>query len=123
MQVGYSTRVAANMFAQVRMVLEQRFASGIKELAETGQKSAKGLVSGPSPSRPGEPPGIVTGTLRDSITIAQVDAHHWFLLAAAYYSLYLEFGTEKMAARPFMRPTAKTLHKMAPGIIQRAMRG
>lgn len=123
MQIQYQARVTSGMFRNVEQLLESRFETAIKEVAEVGQKSAKALVSGPSPSAPGNPPGIITGWLRDSITIAQQDRYHWILLAGAHYSLYLEFGTYKMAARPFMRPTAYTLVKIAPGIVQRAMGG
>lgn len=119
----YSAHVTPGLFRQVQHVLESRFETAIKEVAEVGQKSAKALVSGPSPSAPGNPPGIITGYLRDSITLAQQDRYHWILLAGAHYALYLEFGTYKMAARPFMRPTAVQLRQMAPGIVKRAMGG
>ncbi len=119
----FRATVTPGMFRTIEAVLSSRFETAIKEVAEVGQKSAKALVSGPSPSSPGHPPGIITGWLRDSITIAQQDRYHWILLAGAHYSLYLEFGTYKMAARPFMRPTAVTLRQIAPGIVKRAMGG
>ena len=123
MQIQYQARVTSGMFRNVEQLLESRFETAIKEVAEVGQKSAKALVSGPSPSRPGEPPGIITGNLRDLITLAQASRYHWILLGGVYYTLYLELGTWKMAARPHMRPTAYTLAKVAPGIVKRAMGG
>ena len=119
----FRATVTPGLFRTIEAVLSSRFETAIKEVAEVGQKSAKALVSGPSPSAPGNPPGIITGWLRDSITLAQQDRYHWILLAGATYSLYLEFGTYKMAARPFMRPTAVTLRQVAPGIVKRAMGG
>lgn len=123
MQLQFQARVTPGMFRSVQQVLEARFETAIKEVAEVGQKSAKALVSGPSPSRPGEPPGIITGNLRDLITVSQVSRYHWILLSGAYYALYLELGTWKMAARPHMRPTALMLAQNAPGIVKRAMEG
>jgi HK97 gp10 family phage protein len=119
----FRATVTPGLFRTIEAALTARFENAIREVAEVGQKSAKALVSGPSPSAPGNPPGIITGWLRDSITIAQQDRYHWILLAGAHYSLYLEFGTYKMAARPFMRPTAVTLRQIAPGIVKRAMGG
>lgn len=123
MLIDIRAHVTPNLFAGVMAQIEARAENAIREVAEVGQKSAKALVSGPSPSAPGNPPGIITGWLRDSITLAQQDRYHWILLAGAHYSLYLEFGTYKMAARPFMRPTAVTLRQVAPGIVKRAMGG
>lgn len=125
----FRATVTPGLFRTIEAVLSSRFETAIKEVAEVGQKSAKALVSGPSPSRPGEPPGIITGNLRDHITILQASRLHWILLSAARspqgapYPLYLEIGTWKMAARPYMRPTAYTLVKIAPGIVKRAMGG
>lgn len=129
MLIDIRAHVTPNLFAGVMAQIEARAENAIREVAEVGQKSAKALVSGPSPSRPGEPPGIITGNLRDHITILQASRLHWILLSAARspqgapYPLYLEMGTWKMAARPYMRPTAYTLVKIAPGIVQRAMGG
>ena len=123
MYIDVRAHVTPNLFAGVTAQLEARFEDAIREVAEVGQKSAKALVSGPSPSAPGNPPGIITGNLRDHITIAQADRYHWILLSGAYYALYLELGTWKMAARPHMRPTAYTLHQNAPAIVRRAMGG
>jgi len=58
------------------------------------------------PSVPGNPPAVDTGRLRASITHRIVDESP----AAAYvgtnldYAYDLEFGTSKMAPRPFLQP-------------------
>lgn len=56
-------------------------------------------------SGPGEPPAPDTGTLKGSITTS-VDAVNLTgnVNAGTTYSRHLEFGTVKMAPRPFMRP-------------------
>jgi HK97 gp10 family phage protein len=41
----------------------------------------------------------------------------------APYSIYLEFGTVKMAARPFMRPGARQVATLAPGVFKKHLGG
>ena len=59
----------------------------------------------PPPSAPGEPPHKRTGYLQRNIRFRR-DAFTKDLqiLSQADYSSYLEHGTKKMAARPFMHP-------------------
>lgn len=64
-------------------------------------------LGGKSPSAPGEPPGVVTGTLRRSITYeVERDAKGVTGRVGTNisYSIPLEFGSSRMAARPFLRP-------------------
>lgn len=49
-----------------------------------------------------------TGFLHDSI-YTEVDAKRAKLIASAPYAGYVEFGTRKMAARPYLRPAAKLM--------------
>ncbi len=71
------------------------------------QNAAKVRATGPPPSMPGEGPGVVTGRLRGSITWrlgrdgfgTYVDVG-----SAVFYAPFLELGTRRMAARPFLRP-------------------
>jgi HK97 gp10 family phage protein len=65
------------------------------------------LSKSKSPSAPGSPPGVVTGTLRNSI---YMNVHSSGAKSALIevgtrvkYATYLEFGTRRMAPRPFMR--------------------
>jgi len=71
----------------------------IKESLRIGNKTGK------TPSSPGEPPRRRTGRLSGSIA-HEVD---WPKLIARVgtnlrYAKFLELGTSKMAARPFIRP-------------------
>lgn len=76
------------------------------------EREAKRLVSQGGgkahvPSKPGKPPHVQTGVLRSSIAFAiDTAAFEPTVLVGptAKYGKYLEFGTRKMAARPFMRP-------------------
>ena len=67
----------------------------------------KKSLTGKSPSSPGEPPGKITGTLGRSIT-HEVEKRLTIVIGRVgtniIYAIPLEFGTSKMAARPFIRP-------------------
>ena len=76
----------------------------------TAQKSiTTGAVSGKFhvPSRPGEPPKADTHTLDRQIETAQTGPMQVEVSSNAPYSAYLEYGTSRMAARPFMGPAAR----------------
>jgi hypothetical protein len=57
-----------------------------------------------SPSPPYEPPGIVTGTLKNSVLARKIRQFLWRVFVGVTYGLPLEFGTKIMAPRPFFRP-------------------
>ena len=55
-------------------------------------------------SAPGQPPAIDTGNLINSIEVGDVTPTQATLGVGAEYAEYLEFGTSRMEARPFLRP-------------------
>lgn len=59
---------------------------------------------GTSPSPPGGPPGVDTGALKGSIHAKPDRPLTWIVADAVEYGVHLEFGTTRMAARPFMVP-------------------
>jgi HK97 gp10 family phage protein len=59
---------------------------------------------GESPSAPGEPPGVDTGTLRASMRVEKQRPLVYHIMDGTNYGLYLEWGTTQMAPRPFVRP-------------------
>jgi len=57
-------------------------------------------------SKPGDPPNNQTGNLRNSIGFTKAtDQKAWFG-TNVMYGRHLEFGTVRMAARPWIRPAA-----------------
>jgi len=58
-------------------------------------------------SAPGDPPAVDSGRLRQSIVALKVDQFRWRVGTNVEYALYLEFGTRRMAPRPFLRPAAE----------------
>lgn len=69
---------------------------GLTAAAMVMADQATQLLSGPSPSAPGSPPGVDTGTLRNSITFASPESLGTNLRAAfgtaVHYGRHLEFG-------------------------------
>jgi HK97 gp10 family phage protein len=55
-------------------------------------------------SSPGYPPNVDTGTLRATINHNPAGHLTYHITAGTNYAAYLEYGTTKMAARPFMGP-------------------
>lgn len=85
-----------------------------------------GAVSGKNhkPSAPGEAPNNDSGNLasdgniiseRTGLTQAEVSSN-------AEYSAALEFGTSRMAARPFMQPAANRNRKKATALVTEAVK-
>lgn len=70
-------------------------------------------TSRPNPSLPGGFPHADTGKLRQSIFSKVIDDSTAIIGTPLKHGLYLEFGTSKMAARPFLRAT---LSEMSPRI-------
>jgi len=69
-----------------------------------------------------------TGRLEERITSlpaetqGEVVTGQWGVQRGAPYAIDLEFGTSKMAARPFLRPAADATYPELPGRIQRNLR-
>lgn len=57
-----------------------------------------------SPSSPGEPPGVDSDALRGSMRSKPDGRMRYLVMDGVEYGVYLELGTEKMAARPFVAP-------------------
>ena len=76
-------------------------------------------------SAPGEPPARLTGILQGSIQSreAKREGRRWVGYWGSFnvrYALPLEIGTSRMAARPFLRPTAQMEFPKLGERIQRA---
>lgn len=67
--------------------------------------------SNTSPSPVGSPPGIDTGNLKNSTVPRRIRPMLWGIYGAHYGSDYLERGTAKMGARPFIVPSGERIAK------------
>ena len=100
------------MASEVEKVL---FHAGELIQTEAQISITRGAVSGKNhvPSPPGEPPNQDSGVLAGNIETTRAGKLRVRVTSKAGYSSALEFGTSKMAARPFMRPARD---KMRPQI-------
>ncbi len=63
------------------------------------------------PSNPGNPPGVRSNRLKGSITSQKAGKLRRAVGTNVGYARHLEFGTSKMAARPFMDPGLEAAKK------------
>lgn len=80
-----------------------------KQLAPVGTPESTGI------------PGYHGGTLRNSITHEQWDEKTEVIGSTVDYSKFVELGTYKMKARPFMRPAAENHRQEYSQVIEREL--
>jgi len=104
--------------------LERELGPVMFKAGEHVQDAAQGLivagsVSGKNhvPSAPGEPPNANLRTLDKNIETVQITPLKVEVSSNAPYSAALEFGTSKMAARPFMGPAAQMTQEEVRNIV------
>lgn len=95
----------------LRGLLRDPIIADLSKRALRVESAAKRIASNESPSAPGEGPGVITGRLRNSITWRPgVDSVSPYVDIGTnvFYAPFLELGTRKMAARPFLRPALES---------------
>lgn len=101
------------------------FAAGEMLAVEAQTSITNGSVSGKGhvPSAPGEPPNNDTGVLANNIEVTRDanDRTKVLVSSNAPYASYLEFGTSRMAERPYMRPATEKIRPKAVELVARAM--
>jgi HK97 gp10 family phage protein len=109
--------------ATVKLVGQALFAAGQMIENEAGLSITRGAVSGKGhvASKPGEAPNADTHRLDRSIETTQVGPLKVKVTANSGYASALEFGTSKMAARPFMRPARDKKKGEARDIVVKAL--
>jgi hypothetical protein len=86
----------------------------VAKIAYDLQADAQDNMNTVSPSPEGEPPGVVTGFLKNSILGSRIKWLLWQVVVMAAYGLHLEYGTAHMAARPFFRPAINRMAARIP---------
>jgi len=67
------------------------------------------------PSPPGGPPGVDTSALKNSVVYEPGNEPlTWIVHDGVEYGVHLEYGTEKMAARPWLLPAVEQTAAMIP---------
>ncbi len=107
-------------------------ANVLRELRKRGQKNPKTLRQAGfhKASAPGQPPARNTGNLARSWQTGvkdrgpvQKDGNRYRLVVGSNvpYARWLEFGTSRMAARPYVRPVAEIMRRRTPLIVNLAV--
>jgi HK97 gp10 family phage protein len=107
----------------VRQVGAALYAGGNAIEVEAQLSITRGAVSGRGhvPSAPGEPPNQDTGILANNIETNQTAPLRVEVSSNAPYAAALEFGTSKMAERPYMRPAVAAKRKEVTQLVRTAV--
>lgn len=107
----------------IRAAGRAAYAAGELIRAEAHQAIARGAVSGTGhqPSDPGEPPNRESGLLQNHLGVVQADTLASEVVSDAPYAAALEFGTSRMAARPYLRPARDRLAPKIGGLFHGEM--
>ena len=128
LQVDGLEEVKATLGEKAPERIKQHIARGLLEFSarvvETIQESIS--TAYPPPSAPGEPPHLRTGALRRSAQIESVDEEGVTISVGgentgAPYAAALEFGTARMAPRPFVQPVLNVAVFEAADIVKEAV--
>lgn len=100
------------------------YAAGQLIEIEAERSITAGSISGPGhvPSAPGEAPNADTRLLDTSIFTVVVGPNRVNVESTAPYAAALEFGTSRMAERPYMRPAVNKKRGEATELIAEAVR-
>lgn len=110
---GMSARVRAEVADEVMSVALDLQADAKRSIArgpKTGRVYRRGNRTHQA-SAPGQPPASDTGRLVNSVEFDKVGAFTATVGSNLIYALHLEYGTRKMAARPFFRPAVERMRK------------
>lgn len=107
----------------VREVGKALFAAGEMIQVEAQISITAGAVSGKNhkPSAPGEPPNNDTGDLAGKIETKQVAPLIVEVSSNSDHAAPMEFGTSKVAARPYMAPARDKKRKEATQLVRKAV--
>ncbi|WP_010660215.1 HK97-gp10 family putative phage morphogenesis protein [Brucella anthropi] len=115
-----------NMRKAARQVTGALYAAGQDIELDAERSITEGSVSGAGhvPSLPGQPPNRDTGHLDTNIetTVEAQNPPTVHVTSHAEYSAALEYGTSKMAERPFMRPATEKNRKNVSSKVAEAVR-
>ncbi|MCC5777860.1 hypothetical protein H7H48_02260 [Nitratireductor sp. B36] len=120
------TKRLRNMAKSSKQVVAALYSAGQDIEIDAEQSITEGAISGAGhvPSLPGQPPNADTRHLDTNIETSVVAQNPptVHVTSHAPYSAALEYGTSKMAARPFMRPATEKNRKKVGQKVANAVR-
>ena len=120
-----ATRVRNFDLSDLKKKLQKHSEEITKECASRAKRIARQLCAEkdyPPASDAGEAPAMRTGDLYDLIDTEEYQTggkKRYKVVSDMYYSLWLEFGTSKMAPRPFLRPAIAQVQKQIADIAKK----
>jgi HK97 gp10 family phage protein len=101
----------ARRFPQAARELVLQTAMEIEARAKAAMAAGKSghLYDNHQASAPGEAPAVDTGTLLNSLTSELEGPGTAVVYTNVEYASYLEYGTSRMAARPFLTPAVEAV--------------
>ena len=119
------THVKIEWDGQINHKVKQGVKESLYKAAIDVQKNLINSVNNLSPSAPGQPPGVVTGTLKRSIQIylGKIESLKVGIGTRLKYAYFLEFGTKNMSPRPWFRYTFKQSKQQILKRLQRGFKG
>jgi HK97 gp10 family phage protein len=120
--------------ADVKNNLANAITKGAFEVERTAKQSMTGTGRPHIASRPGQPPAVDTGKLRASITTVPAKVEPTGISTSLVgvrggsepdkknYGHYLEFGTSRIAKRPFLNPALDKQKSLIGKLIETAVR-
>ena len=90
---------------------------------KSGETYTRGNGRTHQASAPGEAPAIDYGNLVNSVQISEVTPERAIIGTGVEYAEHLEFGTSRMAPRPFLRPAVDEHEREIVAAIEDAVRG
>lgn len=127
--------IIAKRVAKIVQAVELGLDDALNAIGIETVNTVRLLITKPSPSAPGEPPGLITGGLRLSyrwevgsaggVKFVMVGSDEAVLQPITGlpvdYAKWLEFGTSKMEARPHLRPAIEIVRPLIPVIVKNAV--
>lgn len=108
---GFIRSIAFGLVTEMRLSFSKQ---------KSGRLYRRGRTAMHQASAPGEAPAVDTGFLTNSIQVATTGPLTAEIQIPAEYAAYLEFGTRRMAPRPYVQPAIDAITAKNAGILSSA---
>lgn len=107
---SFQIKITGNPGASIQVALEKKK----QQIAAVLAKSAFDCQARAQQNAP-----VDTGFLKNSVHTIKVDETHYIVVVGASYGIFVELGTHKQRAQPFLFPAFVTTSKQARAILQK----